>query len=100
MPYYPDKATGKGGFVRYDGYTPKHRLPMILLDKTSFRQPENFAYYWLGHASAILELDGHRFLTDPVFDNANPLNLSLIVPKNTKSLLMCRKWARNIQTVL
>ncbi|WP_227512454.1 MBL fold metallo-hydrolase [Moraxella catarrhalis] len=57
------------------------RLPMILLDKTSFRQPQNFAYYWLGHASAILELDGVRFLTDPVFDNANPLNLPLIAPR-------------------
>ena len=81
LPYYPDKATGKGGFIRHDGYTPNGRLPMILLDKNSFRQPENFAYYWLGHATAILELDGQRFLTDPVFDNANPLNLPLIAPR-------------------
>lgn len=81
LPYYPDKATGKGGFIRFNGYTPNGRLPMILLDKTSFSQPENFAYYWLGHASAILELDGVRFLTDPVFDNANPLNLPLIAPR-------------------
>ncbi|WP_174521834.1 hypothetical protein [Moraxella oblonga] len=100
LPYYPEQATGKGCLIRHDAYTPKARLPMILLDKSSFRQPENFAYYWLGHASSILELDGHRFLTDPVFDNATPLNLPLIVPKNTKSPLMCRKWARNIQTVL
>ncbi|MBE9579488.1 MBL fold metallo-hydrolase [Moraxella sp. K1664] len=81
LPYYPDKATGQGGFVRFDGYTPKARLPMVDLNQATFGQPENFAYYWLGHASAILELDGVRFLTDPVFDNANPLNLPLIAPR-------------------
>ncbi|MDD0823044.1 MBL fold metallo-hydrolase [Mannheimia sp. AT1] len=81
LPYYPEKATGQGGFVRYDGYTPNGRLPMVNLHKSDFGQPENFAYYWLGHASAILELDGQRFLIDPVFDNANPLNLPLIAPR-------------------
>lgn len=81
LPYYPDKATGQGGFIRHDGYTPNGRLPMVKLDKHSFGQPENFAYYWLGHASAVLELDGQRFLIDPVFDNANPLNLPLVVPR-------------------
>lgn len=81
LPYYPDKATGQGGFVRFDGYTPNGRLPMVDLNQIAFSQSENFAYYWLGHASAILELDGVRFLTDPVFDNANPLNLPLITPR-------------------
>ncbi|WP_416191847.1 MBL fold metallo-hydrolase [Neisseria sp. CCUG12390] len=81
LPYYPDKATGQGGFVRFDGYTPKGRLPMEMLDKSSFRRPEHFAYYWLGHGSAILELDGQRFLFDPVLDNANPLNAPLIAPR-------------------
>lgn len=81
LPYYPEKATGKGGFIRFDGYTPNGRLPMVMLEKPSFGEPENFAYYWLGHGSAILELDGERFLLDPVFDNANPLNLPLIAPR-------------------
>lgn len=81
LPYYPDKATGQGGFVRFDGYTPNGRLPMVDLNQIAFSQSENFAYYWLGHASAILELDGVRFLTDPVFDNTNPLNLPLIAPR-------------------
>ncbi|MEG9500070.1 hypothetical protein [Mannheimia indoligenes] len=87
LPYYPDQATGKGGFIRHDGYTPNGRLPMILLNKTSFSQPESFAYYWLGHASSILELDGQRFLTDPVFDNANPLNFPLIAPRFQEVLI-------------
>lgn len=81
LPYFPEQATGQGGFIRYDGYTPKARLPMIGLDKDSFGTPSDFAYYWLGHASAILELDGQRFLIDPVFDNANPLNVPLIAPR-------------------
>lgn len=81
LPYYPDKATGQGGFVRFDGYTPNGHLPMVDLNQIAFSQSENFAYYWLGHASAILELDGVRFLTDSVFDNANPLNLPLIAPR-------------------
>lgn len=81
LPYYPERATGLGGFFRHDGYIPNGRLPMANLTKNSFGQPENFAYYWLGHASAILELDEQRFLLDPVFDNANPINLPLLVPR-------------------
>lgn len=81
LPYYAEQATGKGGFIRHEGYIPKGRLPMQTLSKSDFAQPEHFAYYWLGHASAILELDGQRFLIDPVLDNANPLNLPLIAPR-------------------
>ncbi|WGE85553.1 MBL fold metallo-hydrolase [Actinobacillus equuli] len=81
LPYYPEQATGKGGFIRYDGYTPKARLPMTMLDQNSFGQAEQFAYYWLGHSSAILELSGQRILIDPVFGNANPLDFPLIAPR-------------------
>ncbi|MCQ9630235.1 MBL fold metallo-hydrolase [Actinobacillus suis] len=81
LPYYPEQATGKGGFIRYDGYTPKARLPMTMLDQNSFGQAEQFAYYWLGHSSAILELSSQRILIDPVFGNANPLNFPLIAPR-------------------
>lgn len=33
---------------------------------------ESVALYWLGHSSAILELDGVRILIDPVLENASP----------------------------
>ncbi len=99
LPYFPEQATGQGGFVRYKGYTPKGRLPMVKLDKTSFRRPEQFAYYWLGHASAVLELDGQRFLIDPVLDNANPLNVPLIVPRFQEAPIQ-RKDLPEIDVVL
>lgn len=33
---------------------------------------ESVELYWLGHSSAILELDGVRILIDPVLENASP----------------------------
>jgi L-ascorbate metabolism protein UlaG (beta-lactamase superfamily) len=52
---------------------PDKPLPKIMLDKSSFSDPpSDYALYWLGHSSAILELDGKRLLFDPVFDNAAP----------------------------
>ncbi|MDC5696012.1 MBL fold metallo-hydrolase [Intrasporangium calvum] len=36
-------------------------------------QAEDLAVTWLGHASSLVELDGHRFLLDPVFgDRVSP----------------------------
>ena len=53
---------------------PDKALPKVGLDRTSFpNPPSDYALYWLGHASAILELDGKRLLFDPVFCNAAPL---------------------------
>ena len=53
---------------------PAELLPKVALDRSSFpERPANFALYWLGHASAILELSGKRLLFDPVFGNAAPL---------------------------
>ncbi|KGQ70008.1 multidrug transporter [Chelonobacter oris] len=79
--FYPEKAAGKGGWRRYSGYAPAAPLPMAALDGGSFAQAEPFAYYWLGHSSAILELDGKRLIIDPVLDNAAPLNLPFVVPR-------------------
>ena len=81
LPYYPDKATGEGGFIRYSGYVPKGALPMTMLKRDGFGPAADFAYYWLGHASAIMELGGQRILIDPVFGNAAPLNLPYVVPR-------------------
>ena len=43
LPYYPEKATGKGGFIRHSGYVPKSALPMVELNRQSFGQAEDFA---------------------------------------------------------
>ena len=48
-------------------------LPTQQLTSASFGTPEDMAVYWLGHSSLIIELDGKRFLVDPVFGNAAPV---------------------------
>ncbi|MBP6322433.1 MAG: MBL fold metallo-hydrolase [Fusobacteriaceae bacterium] len=74
--YLPDRASGgKIGFMRFlkaSEYAPKKPLPKMLLNKAAFSlEPEEFALYWLGHSSTILELDGKRILIDPVFGDAS-----------------------------
>ena len=81
-PFYRDKIEGHSGgttsmLLRHvvgSSNKPDNPLPMIRLDKNSFpEKPEQFAIYWLGHASLLIELDGKRMLVDPVFGNAAPL---------------------------
>lgn len=73
--YYP----GEGGWWRVmllNPHAPKTALPMERLGRDNFgQQPEELAVWWLGHSSLILELEGRRFLVDPVFGNAAPLPL-------------------------
>jgi L-ascorbate metabolism protein UlaG (beta-lactamase superfamily) len=73
-----EKTTGGNpGFLRFfmkSPYAPKSALPSIPLSKKDFsKTPLSFAIYWLGHSTALLELDGHRILIDPIFENAGPL---------------------------
>jgi len=74
-----DKVSGDGRrsvlrFFSKSPNAPDNSLPKIALDKSSFSDPpSDYALYWLGHSSAILELDGKRLLFDPVFGNAAPL---------------------------
>lgn len=75
--FYPERTTGgSSGFARFFSKSPnalESELPMVRLDKHSFStQPEEFALYWLGHSSAILELNGKRIMIDPVLENAAP----------------------------
>jgi L-ascorbate metabolism protein UlaG (beta-lactamase superfamily) len=73
-----EKTTGGDpGFSRFfkkSPYAPQSALPKIQLDEKSFsKTPLSFAVYWMGHSTALMELDGHRILIDPVFENAGPL---------------------------
>ncbi|MFT3899192.1 MAG: MBL fold metallo-hydrolase [Gordonia sp. (in: high G+C Gram-positive bacteria)] len=53
-----------GDMVRRVGH-PSRRIPVRRPDFAA--QPRPLAATWLGHATALVELDGVRILTDPVF---------------------------------
>ncbi len=73
-----EKTTGGDpGFLRFftrSPYAPKNPLPIDNLTKSDFSTtPGDFAVYWFGHSTALIELEGQRILIDPVFENAGPL---------------------------
>lgn len=75
--YFPERTTGgTSGFGRFFSKSPnapKEQLPIVKLTKDDFPAvPSDYALYWLGHSSAIIELDGLRILIDPVLQNAAP----------------------------
>lgn len=75
--YFPERTTGgSSGFSRFfskSSNAPKEQLPTVKLTKADFTAvPSSYALYWLGHSSAIIELDGLRILVDPVLQNAAP----------------------------
>ena len=55
---------------------PTSLLPTVPLNAASFDSPPpdgDYRVTWLGHATAMIELDGLRIMTDPVFsDRASP----------------------------
>ena len=76
----PNKASGGGRkhnllrFFSRSPNAPEQELSKHLLNKESFpEKPADFAFYWLGHSSAIFELAGKRLIIDPVFGNAAPI---------------------------
>jgi L-ascorbate metabolism protein UlaG (beta-lactamase superfamily) len=79
LEHYPERATGKGTsswlrFVLSNPNAPDVSIPKVALSKSSFSAtPAEFATYWLGHSSLIIELEGKRLLVDPVFGNAAPV---------------------------
>ncbi len=86
--YHKDKVrNGPNGFWRFidnSRFAPKSPLPMTELNKESFPiEPEDYAVYWLGHSSIIMDVDGKRFIIDPVLDNAGPL--PFITPRYSKA---------------
>jgi L-ascorbate metabolism protein UlaG (beta-lactamase superfamily) len=75
--HYPEQTTGGDpGFTRFfktSPYAPEHPLPKRMISKSDFSEtPSDFAAWWFGHSTIIVELDGTRILFDPVFGNAGP----------------------------
>lgn len=73
------EATENFSFSRIIGKSknaPKKQIPMV---KPVFTEkPSDFAVYWLGHSSTIIELDGKRILIDPVFGNSSPIPFTVM----------------------
>lgn len=84
---FDNVRNGPAGMMRFlsrSPFAPKKPLPQLPLSKKDFAEkPEAFAFYWLGHSSAIMELDGKRLIFDPVLGNAAPLPLA--VPRYNKA---------------
>lgn len=76
--FFPERTTGgDAGFARFftkSPNAPKGDLLVKQLTKNDFKSVSlsDYALYWLGHSSAILELGGMRMLIDPVLENAAP----------------------------
>jgi len=53
--------------------TPTAPVPTVVRTLDDLGAPADLRVRWLGHATALLEVDGRRLLTDPVFSrNASP----------------------------
>lgn len=60
-----------------DHLTPEEPLPVEQVDPARFEQapPSGLRVTWLGHSTILVEIDGHRVLTDPVFGpRSSPLS--------------------------
>ncbi|MDH2997029.1 multidrug transporter [Pasteurellaceae bacterium LFhippo2] len=79
--YFPERRIGEIGRIGRSHNAPEQGLPVEKLQRSSFGAPEEFAYYWFGHSSAILEINQQRFLIDPVFNNAAPTSLPFVMQR-------------------
>ncbi len=54
---------------------PPRSLPRQILHQTDFSDPpdDSLTIRWMGHSFLLIEWEGFRFLTDPVFGNAAPV---------------------------
>ena len=65
-----------GLFAASPHTSPDDAVPLEKIDPKRFQTPpaSGLRVTWLGHASVLVELDGHRILTDPVWSRrASPL---------------------------
>ncbi len=70
------KAFTTAVFDNPEHVTPKHAVDARAVDPTMFATPppSGLRVTWLGHSTLLIEIDGKRFLTDPVWgDRASPL---------------------------
>ncbi len=59
------------------GRRPKEKIPSIKTDLNQLPQNENLMV-WFGHSSYFMQIDGRKFLVDPVFcGNASPFSFSI-----------------------
>jgi L-ascorbate metabolism protein UlaG (beta-lactamase superfamily) len=61
---------------------PKKEIPIVRLRKDTFETPtpEGLRLTWMGHSTVLIEIDGKRILTDPVFgERCSPS--SIVGPK-------------------
>lgn len=64
-------------FSKSKNSKPKHRIPSTKIDIHSLDLKLN-CLIWLGHSSYFLQLDGKRFLIDPVLNgNASPFKIAI-----------------------
>jgi L-ascorbate metabolism protein UlaG (beta-lactamase superfamily) len=48
---------------------PQHPIPIVTLEKSAFETPapQGLRITWMGHSSVLIEIDGRRVLTDPIW---------------------------------
>lgn len=58
---------------KIENVTPKSPIPFVITDLKNL-QPEENVLVWFGHSSYFMQIDGRKFLVDPVFSgNASPM---------------------------
>ncbi len=58
----------------FGGSRPEFTLPDVKLKKDDFpATPAELKFYWMGHSTLIMEIEGIRILSDPVFGSPGPI---------------------------
>ena len=80
---------------------PRQPLPTSTVDPAQLRdrrRPSGLRVTWLGHSPLLVEIDGHRVLTDPVWsERASPFDLDRpapLVPAAARARTSCRRSTR------
>jgi L-ascorbate metabolism protein UlaG (beta-lactamase superfamily) len=56
---------------------PAEPIATVPRTRADFVEPQDLRVTWLGHSTALLEIEGHRLLTDPVWNSASPFPFSV-----------------------